>query len=260
PRPSIGFELARELGIVKRDEPELNALIDCPQEAEWHPEGDVWIHTMMVLDEAAKIIRQDVRGFTDDEKLQVMLGALCHDLGKPATTAVVDGRTRSLGHEEAGEEPTKALCTQWTFSQDDVAAAVAVAREHLKPAMFAMAYEKGQMNDASYVNAVRRLLKRIHPTSWKVLIAASEADSRGRAVPGADTDPYTPGERFARAIRTNRLDEAPTKPLIQGRDLLNLGFTPGPEIGRRIKLVEEARDRGEVRTRDEALELISGQM
>lgn len=255
-RPSTGFELARELGIVERDYPELHALIDCPQELEWHPEGDVWIHTMMVLDEAAKLIRQPERDLTDDERLQVMLGALCHDLGKPATTAFVDGRTRSLGHEDAGGEPTLTLCAKWTFAQDDVAAAVAVAKEHLKPSMFAKSYERGEMNDANYVNAVRRLLKRIHPASWRVLIAASEADSRGRAIPGMDTKPYTEGERFIKAIRTNKLDEAPAKPLIQGRDLLELGLEPGPRMGEIIRAVEDARDRGEVRTKEEALEYL----
>ena len=260
PRPSTGFELAREIGIVKRDEPELHALIDCPQELEWHPEGDAWVHTMMVLDEAAKLIRQPERGLSDVERLQIMLGALCHDLGKPATTALVDGRTRSLGHEEAGGEPTKALCAKWSFAQDDVAAAVAIAREHLKPSVFARAYEKGEMNDANYVNAVRRLLKRIHPMSWKVLIAASEADSRGRAIPSMDTAPYAPGERFTKAIKTNKLDEAPTKPLIQGRDLLELGLKPGPRMGELIKLVEEARDRGDIKTRDEALAFLQGKV
>ncbi len=259
-RPSNGFELARELGVIKREYPELQAFIDCPQEAEWHPEGDVWIHTMMALDEAAKIIRQPHRNFTEDENIQVMLGVLCHDLGKPATTAQADGRTRSHGHSEAGAEPTKTLCSKWTFSRDHVAAVVAIAKEHMKPALYARAYEAGEMNDASYVNAVRRLLKRIHPTSWRVLIAAAEADSRGRAIPGADTEPYAAGERFARAVRTNRLDEAPAKPLIQGRDLLALGLKSGPGLGEIIRRVEDARDRGEVKTRDEALEWLKGKM
>ena len=102
PRPSIGFALARDLGVVATLFPELDALAGCPQEPEWHPEGDVWVHTLQVIDQA--------RGRIDDlerpRQIAVMLGAVCHDLGKPATTAVIDGRIRSLDHEEQGVAPT----------------------------------------------------------------------------------------------------------------------------------------------------------
>ena len=108
----------RDLGIVERDYPELHALIGTKQEEEWHPEGDVWTHTLMVIDQAAKIIRRSVipteesnderrNPFSEEEKLQIMLGAVCHDLGKPATTEFVEGRIRSRGHESAGKEPTR---------------------------------------------------------------------------------------------------------------------------------------------------------
>ena len=87
---------ALELGVVDRLFPELQALVGCPQEPEWHPEGDVWVHTLLVVDEARARIDDLDRG----RAAAVMLGALCHDLGKPATTAFIDGRIRSLGHEE----------------------------------------------------------------------------------------------------------------------------------------------------------------
>ena len=57
-RPSIGFEIARELGVIDRLFPELAALIGCPQEPEWHPEGDVWVHNLLVIDQARKPIRR----------------------------------------------------------------------------------------------------------------------------------------------------------------------------------------------------------
>ncbi len=82
-RPSIGFALARELGAIEQILPEMVPLYDCPQDAEWHPEGNVWIHTLMVIDEARKR-----NGDLDRARLAtIMLGAVCHDLGKPATTA-----------------------------------------------------------------------------------------------------------------------------------------------------------------------------
>ena len=252
-RPAVGFELARELGIIQKHYPELHALIGCPQEREWHPEGDVWIHTMMVLDEAAKISRQPDRGFSTDERLQVLLGALCHDLGKPPTTRLEDGRIRSKGHEEAGEEPTKTLCEKWSFAERDVRAAIACATHHLKPGMLYRNLEKGELVEKGYTNAVRRLLKSISPVSWRVLLASSEADFRGRTIPGVSTSPYAPGDLFAETVRKNNLDMDPTKPLIQGRDLLELGLKPGPQIGQVIKAIEHLRDEGKVTTRDEAL-------
>jgi tRNA nucleotidyltransferase (CCA-adding enzyme) len=104
-RPSIGFTLALDLGVIDRLFPELRALVECPQEPEWHPEGDVWVHTLMVIDQA----RQRIDDLARPEQITVMLGAVCHDLGKPPTTAFVDGRIRSMEHEQAGVAPATAL-------------------------------------------------------------------------------------------------------------------------------------------------------
>lgn len=264
-RPSIGFELMRELGIIDTYYPELLVLADTPQEPDWHPEGDVWIHTMMVVDAAASIAKRKVESgnpfeqFTDDERLQIVLGALCHDLGKPSTTAVGEKngvpRIRSLGHEEAGVEPTKSLLAKWAFGQTAMDAALASAKEHLKPGMLSMTIEKGQMNEEQYVNSVRKLIKRIHPVSWRVLLAISEADYRGRTLPGVDTEPYVAGGRMRDVIEKYKLDEAPTKPLISGSDLIPLGVEPGIGMGEIIKQIEVARDAGEIKSREEALAL-----
>jgi tRNA nucleotidyltransferase (CCA-adding enzyme) len=263
-RPSIGFELMRELRIIETYYPELLVLADTPQEPDWHPEGDVWIHTMMVVDWAARIANSEqlaanpFERFTDDERLQIVLGALCHDLGKPSTTAVGEKngvpRIRSLGHEEAGVGPTKSLLGKWTFGQPAMEVALVSAKEHLKPGMLSMSVDKGQTNEEQYVNSVRKLIKRIHPVSWRILLAISEADYRGRTIPGVDTDPYVAGERMRRAISEFKLDESPTKPLISGSDLIPLGIEPGPKMGDIIKQIEAARDAGEIKTREEALE------
>src|SRR4029453_4177318 len=78
-RPSIGFTLALELGVIERSFPELFALVGCPQEPEWHPEGDVWVHTLLVVDQA----RQGIDDLSRADRVSIMLGAVCHDLGKP---------------------------------------------------------------------------------------------------------------------------------------------------------------------------------
>src|SRR5262245_38409826 len=74
PRPSIGFALALDLGVVDALLPELRPLVGCPQEPEWHPEGDVWVHTLLVIDQA----RRDIDSLSRAERVSIMLGAVCH--------------------------------------------------------------------------------------------------------------------------------------------------------------------------------------
>ena len=78
-KPSRGLDLALDLGVVERLWPEMMPLVGCPQDPEWHPEGDVWVHTLMVVDEA----RSRIDGLARGPAAAMMLGALCHDLGKP---------------------------------------------------------------------------------------------------------------------------------------------------------------------------------
>jgi tRNA nucleotidyltransferase (CCA-adding enzyme) len=256
-RPSIGFEAMRELGLIESAYPELHALIGCEQEYEWHPEGDVWTHTMMVIDAAAALIRRADPPFSQAEKIQILLGSLCHDLGKPATTTYEekDGvmRIRSLGHEEAGEEPARQLLARWMFPQYAEEAAIAVTKDHLKPSTLFRAWERRELDQTQYINAARKLIRRIHPISWRVLLASSEADSRGRAFPDADTKRYEPGLLFADVVRQHQLDIAPKQTLLQGRDLLALGVLPGKRLGELLRLVETARDEGLFSTKPEAI-------
>ncbi len=259
-RPSEGLHLMRELGIIERSYPELHALIGTLQDPEWHPEGDVWVHTLMVVDEAAAIIHRDPKAFSEEEHLQILLGALCHDLGKPATTApgLKAGRLhlRSLGHEGAGEEPTRSLCARWTFSQEVVDGAVMIALRHLQPSALFRVAEKESWPEERYTNAVRKLIKRIYPISWRVLLAAAEADHRGRDLPEARAAHDPALERFAKTVQAHELDAAPTKLLVRGQDLLDRGVPPGPTIGHLIQQIEAARDRGEITTREQALKYL----
>ncbi len=261
-RPSLGLTLLRDLGIIARDYPELAACIGTPQEPEWHPEGDVWVHTLLVVDAAAAILARQGYGILPGsvEALQVMLGALCHDLGKPSTTKLgeKDGipRIRSLGHEEAGVPPTETLLARWTFGASVLDAARVAAEEHLKPSQLYLQRAQGSLSPEHYVNAVRKLLKRIHPVPWQVLLAVAEADFRGRGIPNAAEIPFDYGDALIEAIRTHALDQAPVQPLLRGDDLLALGVAPGPTMGRLIAEIEALRDDGTIRTREDALEEI----
>ncbi len=259
-KPSVGLAAARATGAIATSFPELEALAETPQDPEWHPEGDVWTHTLMVVDATASIVHGGTWGLSAKEPSHAMLGALLHDLGKPATTqrAIRDGRSRIVSprHEAAGEAPARAVLSRLTFGDEAARAVLAIVRWHLSPGALFYALDRGEIDGRAYTNAVRTVLKRIAPVRWQVLIAACEGDWRGRAIEGVASLRFDPGMRFAQAIAMEGLDVAPTKPLVLGRDVLALGVRPGPEVGRFIRAVEEARDRGEIRERAEALALL----
>ena len=103
-KPSAGLNFLKDTGWL-RFFPELSALDGCLQEPEWHPEGDVWVHTLHCMDAFAR-----ERIGEDWEDLVVGFAVLCHDLGKPLTTHIAeDGRIRSPMHEPRGEEPTRSF-------------------------------------------------------------------------------------------------------------------------------------------------------
>lgn len=260
PAPSRGLDAARALGVVARHLPELHAIDGVPQDPEWHPEGDVFTHTLLVVDRAAEIARRPHAEFDDAGRLALLLGALCHDLGKATTTerAMKNGAMRIVSprHEAEGDAPTRSLLARWTFGDDAAEAAVAITRHHLAPVALAKARKSGELDARAYVNAVRKILKRIHPLPWRVFLGAVEADYRGRTLPGLEDDPFEAGRLFEDAVAELARIEATPAPLLRGRDVLDLGIPPGPRVGKLIADVEEARDRGEVTTRDDALDLL----
>jgi tRNA nucleotidyltransferase (CCA-adding enzyme) len=234
--PSLGLQVLRSTGVVEVLFPELHALIGCPQESEWHPEGDVWTHTMLVVDEAARLCRDDA--LDEQERFVVMLAALCHDLGKPSTTEFVQGRIRSRDHESQGEAPTRALCGRLAVSHDDTDAVVACVREHLKP--FALWRDREKML-AGGDTAVRRLAVRVPLVR---LARVARADHLGRTTKDAldDDDQATPW-LLERAQALALKDQAP-RPLLLGRHLQAHGLRPGPDFGVLLKEAFDAQLEG----------------
>jgi tRNA nucleotidyltransferase (CCA-adding enzyme) len=241
-RPSIGFALALDLGIVERLFPELYALVGCPQEPEWHPEGDVWVHTLLVIDEA----RKRIDDLPYPQQVALMLGAVCHDLGKPPTTAFVDGRIRSLEHEEAGVAPATALLDRLnvhTLKGYDVRREVlGMVANHLKPGMFAKA------NPPVGDGAFRRLALKV---DLELLARVAKADCEGR---GGGFDCSAMDWFLARA-RELGVEHAPPEPFVKGRHLLQLGAAPGPAIGEVLRDVYERQLDGSVADFDAAFAL-----
>ncbi len=239
-RPSIGLALLREWGQLEAVGPELLPLRETPQDPEWHPEGDVWTHTLQAVDEAAALVSD----LDHARALAVMLGTLCHDLGKPATTKLEDGRIRSRGHEEAGLPPTASLLERWnvhTLAGFDVREQVlALVGNHLKPGQ--LYDDRERVSDG----AIRRLARKCEPD---LLYRVARADCLGRR-PGR-FEPVAM-EWFRDKVRALAVERQPPPPLLRGRDVLALGVPPGPEVGRIVRAVYERQLDGAVTTIEEA--------
>ena len=238
-RPSIGFALARELGVIHRLLPEMEVLYDCPQDPEWHPEGNVWIHTLMVIDQARALNA----GLDRPRLAAVMLGAVCHDLGKPATTAIIDGRVKSPGHEAAGVGPATSILDRLnvhTLDNFDVRAQVlGLVTEHLRPSAFFKA--KDTVTDGAF----RRLAQKV---DLELLVAFARADCHGRA----GTFDCSAMDWFIERARSLGVEHKPPAPILLGRHLLELGVAPGPRMGEILREVYELQLDNIVTTLDDA--------
>lgn len=238
-RPSIGLALALDLGVVDAILPELKPLFGCEQEPDWHPEGDVWTHTLMVVDKA-RALNADL----DRPRLiTIMLGAVCHDLGKPLTTAVIDGRIRSMNHEEAGVAPTLSLLDRLnihTIDGFDVRTqVVGLVAHHLKPGMF---YKAPQVGDGAF----RRLAQKV---DLELLARLARADCLGRT---GDFD-CSAMDWFLDRARSLGVEHRPPAPLLLGRHLLALDLSPGPKVGEILKQVYEKQLDGQITTVEEGV-------
>ncbi|HVR71439.1 MAG TPA: HD domain-containing protein [Vicinamibacteria bacterium] len=238
-RPSLGLRLVSDWGMLPRVAPELVGLAATPQDPAWHPEGDVWTHTLLAVDQAAALL-----GDLDRPRaLAVMLGTLCHDLGKPYTTRFERGRIRSPGHEEAGLAPTGSLLDRWNvhslLGYDVRAQVLALVGNHLKPGQ--LYDDRERVGDG----AIRRLAGRCEPL---LLYKVARADCLGR------TGDFPPVAMEWFLDRVRRLDVVckPPAPLLRGRDVVALGVPPGPEVGRIVRAVYERQLDGEVGTAEEA--------
>ncbi len=218
--PSIGLKAALDLGVLKFF-PELRALIGVPQDPVWHPEGDVWTHTLMVMDESAKLRQND-----EKKDIRLMFGALCHDFGKPATTVFKEGHWRSPAHDVKGLEPTESFLRRLSDEQILIESVKIYVREHLKPALLYQA--RTRVTDG----AIRRLAMRVPIPE---LIRVATADHFGRTTQEALARVFPARDwLLERAEALDVKDNAP-HPILKGRHLLKLGMTPGPLVGQLIR-------------------------
>jgi tRNA nucleotidyltransferase (CCA-adding enzyme) len=248
-RPSMGLEFLRESGWL-RHYPELLEFLHwsgweraenqihrqqfssdgCPQNPEWHPEGDVWIHNNLVVDAAARVRHQ----IDPEWRLAFMYGALLHDIAKPPTTELP--RCTAYGHDKLGEQMARSFMERLTANRLLIDRVAALVRTHLAPFMLV----KAGSSEAAWKRLHRRCFGRLDVLGWLTL-----ADWAGRPA----RDPIGPlehgkpvrheGSEACRAAH-ERLGIEPILPLVQGRDLIAAGWTPGPRFGAALEAAFEA--------------------
>ena len=225
--PSRALSLLRETRLL-RFFPELEALCGVRQDAAWHPEGDVWTHTLRVVDEAA---RERIGDAFED--LALMFGALCHDLGKAATTTERDGRVVAPGHARAGVEPAETLLARLRAPKALVVAVSGLVRHHRAPAEFAKTSQRPEGRVDAGPRAYRRLARALHEhgVSFELLLRLARADHLGRSPPTSGERVFPAGELFAKRASAIEAQSSARVDVVKGRHVLARGFEPGPAVG-----------------------------
>jgi len=236
--PFLGLKAVYDLDIAKKIFPELQSLVGVPQEYDWHPEGNVDVHTMLVANEARKLIDD----LSHPKKVTVMLGAVCHDFGKPPTTEFREGRIRSIAHDEAGVVPTEEFLDRLgihTIGGYDVRSQViALVRFHLKPGEF----YKSKPGDGAF----RRLARKVEAD---LLYRVAKADSLGRNADWVPRDKWFGSEAqewFIERVRELEVENSAPKPILMGRHLIELGMSPSPKFKKIIEQVYELQLDGKI--------------
>ena len=227
PAPGAGVRLLDEMGLLKFVLSEVKAMQGVAQPPEFHPEGDVYIHTLLMLD----MLRRPA--------LALALAALLHDVGKPKTFVVAE-RIRFDRHTVVGEEMAREILTRLRFPTETVKLVAALVREHLR------FMDAPKMKESTLKRFLRQERFDLHLALHRLDCAASHNDLSTW--------------RLCRAkLRT--LEKAGAEqslrpaPLLNGRDLIALGLAPGPLFKKILTAVEDAQLEGRVRDRDQALQL-----
>jgi len=207
--PSLGLNFLVDSGWIFHY-PELDALRTTPQHPEWHPEGDVWTHTLMVVDCAAKL-RDTV---PEEWRMGYMFGLLLHDVGKPYTTAE---DFTAYGHDEKGIEYAKSFLERFTNNKRLTEKTLGVVKYHLRPGQL----YKGNARESAW----RRLHNKI---PLNVISQVSRADSSGRG--GRSLDDSHPPSQMALEYFEG-LGKGKIQPALMGRHLIKAGYEPGRAFG-----------------------------
>lgn len=239
--PSRGLQVLADSGWLNLY-PELAALPGVPQDPQWHPEGDVWVHTLHVCDAAARIADRDA--LVGEERAVLLFAALCHDLGKATTTEFFDGHWRAHGHCEAGVPLSRSFLTCIGCPEALIEVVEPLVCEHLVHAQRDMSSR-----------TVRRLADRLGKATITQLVRLIEADMNGRPPLPGGLPPAV--QTLVELAESMNVDRSRPKPLILGRHLISLGHRPDVWFGEVLKQCFEAQLDGQFETEEHGLQFLT---
>jgi poly(A) polymerase len=225
-RAGRAFELLDETGLLKEVLPEISAMKGVEQPPQFHPEGDVFIHTMIML------------GMLPANCSHTLAwGTLLHDVGKPPTFRVGEDRIRFDGHVEVGVKMAEAICHRLRMSNDDTAQILALVDNHMR------------FGDAMRMkeSTLKRFMRLPQFDEHLALHRIDCLGSHGK---------LEIHDFLREKLANTPPEEIRPAPLINGHDLIRLGLAPGPAFADLLSTVEDAQLEGKLHTRDEALALV----
>lgn len=220
-KPSLFFDFLREINKLDLWFPEIKSLIGIEQSPVYHAEGDVYNHTMLVLDSAAAMREKA------ESPLGFMLSALCHDFGKALTTEVIDGKIHAYRHETEGLVPIREFISRLSDNKALKRYVLNMTEHHMKPNM--MVRQK----------ASQKSMNRLFDTSVSPcdLLLLSEADFNGSL---GEKDTYdSTREKLASSL--SAFNEIMSRPYVSGDDLIAAGIKPGTHFGELLTLAHKLR-------------------
>ena len=230
-RPSVFFETLRAMDQLSFWFPELEQLIGLEQDPVYHPEGDVWVHTMQALDRAA-VFRDAKSGSGANAKMEVsepyrfMLLVLLHDLGKTVTTEVVNGRIHAYGHETEGLPLTESFLRRITGEEAVIKYVLNMAPLHMKPNMKSFSRSSVKSTNHMFDEAAVP----------KDLIYMAMADK-----PVMSGDVPFEGDSAFLFERLKVYEETMARPYVTGKDLIEAGLEPGEYFGELLAYAHKLR-------------------
>jgi len=226
-QPARGVRLLDETGLLKHILPEIETLKGVEQPAEYHPEGDVFVHTLLLLEGLSHA------------PIELAMGALLHDVAKPATFTRAPDRIRFHGHDKLGAEMAKKICKRLTFPNAETELICSLVAEHLR---FKDAFQM-RVSTLKRFFALDRF--DLHMELHRLDCLASHKN----------LDAY---EFCKKKLEEFKAEPTPVR-WLKGEDLIHLGFTPGPLFSKILTAVEDGILEGTIRSKDEALKYVEEQ-
>ena len=223
------FELLDRTGLLKEVLPEIARMHGVEQPPQFHPEGDVWIHTMMLLEQLPANCSRTLAW-----------GALLHDVGKPPTFRVAPDRIRFDGHVEVGVRMAHEICRRLNFSNDDTEQIEALVANHMRFA------DVERMKAATLKRFLRLPQFDEHMELHRIDCLSSHGD-------------LSRYEFVSEKLRTTPPEQIRPEPLLTGWDLIALGYIPGPRFKVMLAAAEDAQLEGRLQSREEAVEWVQSE-